>query len=307
MNCLLLFIIQKNIFQVKKNAFKHSILWEVIQFIIILFLHNNHTNFHNKSRYTKYMEKRKLLKITILSSAIFFTACSTTQANVKKEAATQNISIYNIMGITEPTTDFSFQAERNTQANVSVPSTSHDIEYISYGTPAQIMPMAPVERVIPPIARSIPIPRPALITAPIIHNNFQTVNNIEWNAKSFLGVPYVWGATGPSKFDCSGFTQWVYRDAGINIPRVSRDQARVGQYVAYSNLQRGDMVFFDTKKRPKGKVTHVGIYLGEGNFIHASSAGKKVVIYNFNEKPFYKKRFLWGRRVTQPSFRYAMN
>ena len=120
---------------------------------------------------------------------------------------------------------------------------------------------------------------------------------IESKAKSFLGTKYVWGATGPSKFDCSGFTQWVYRDSGITIPRVSRDQAKVGNYVTYENLRRGDMVFFDTKKHRQGVVTHVGIYLGNNNFIHASSAAKKVVIFNFEDKPFYKERFLWGRRV----------
>ena len=135
----------------------------------------------------------------------------------------------------------------------------------------------------------------------------ELIDNIEMDAKKFLGVPYVWGATGPSKFDCSGFTQWVYRDSGINIPRVSRDQARVGEFVEYDNLQRGDMVFFNTTKKRTGKVTHVGIYLGNGNFIHASSAGKSVVIYNFNEKPFYKKRFLWGRRVLKPDLYYALN
>ncbi|NOZ91036.1 MAG: C40 family peptidase [Epsilonproteobacteria bacterium] len=138
-------------------------------------------------------------------------------------------------------------------------------------------------------------------------NSQELINNIELNAKSFLGTKYVWGATGPSQFDCSGFTQWVYRDAGIHIPRVSRDQAKVGQYVSYQNLRRGDMVFFDTKKHKKGVVTHVGIYLGNGNFIHASSAAKKVVVYNFNEKPFYKKRFLWGRRVVQDNTMYASN
>ena len=122
-------------------------------------------------------------------------------------------------------------------------------------------------------------------------------NEIESKAKSFLGTKYVWGATGPSKFDCSGFTQWVYRDSGITIPRVSKDQAKVGNYVEYANLRRGDMVFFDTKKQRSGIVTHVGIYLGNNNFIHASSGAKKVVIYNFNDKPYYKKRFLWGRRV----------
>ena len=127
------------------------------------------------------------------------------------------------------------------------------------------------------------------------------------NAKSFLGTPYVWGATGPSTFDCSGFTQWVYRDIGITIPRVSRDQALVGQYIPYKNLQRGDMVFFDTKKHRTGVASHVGIYLGQGNFIHASSKGKKVVIYNFDEQDFYKKHFLWGRRLISTNHHYASN
>jgi cell wall-associated NlpC family hydrolase len=150
-----------------------------------------------------------------------------------------------------------------------------------------------------PMARSYPMPYHA---EPLRENNYvqnylTIANQIEADAKSLLGVKYVWGATGPYTYDCSGFTQKVFRDVGINIPRVSRDQARVGQYVSFNNLRRGDMVFFDTHKRRTGKVTHVGIYLGNNNFIHASSAAKKIVIFNFNDKPFYKKRFLWGRRV----------
>jgi len=128
-------------------------------------------------------------------------------------------------------------------------------------------------------------------------NSAMIANEIETKAKQLLGIKYVWGATGPNTYDCSGFTQKIFRDAGINIPRVSRDQAKVGKYVRYASLRKGDMVFFDTQKHPTGKVTHVGIYLGNGNFIHASSGAKKVVIYNFNKKTFYKKRFLWGRRV----------
>jgi len=117
-------------------------------------------------------------------------------------------------------------------------------------------------------------------------------------AKTKLGKRYVWGAVGPRSFDCSGFTRAVYKSVtGIKIPRVSRDQAKVGKYVKYRSLKCGDMVFFDTEKKFSGKVNHVGIYLSNGNFIHASSARKKVIITNFNKKPFYKKRFLWGRRV----------
>ncbi|CAA6817241.1 MAG: Peptidoglycan lytic protein P45 [uncultured Sulfurovum sp.] len=123
---------------------------------------------------------------------------------------------------------------------------------------------------------------------------------VEKYAKGKLGQKYVWGATGPKTFDCSGFTKDVYKSTtGIKIPRVSRDQAKVGTYVKYEELKRGDMVFFDTEKKYTGKVNHVGIYLSANNFIHASSAKKKVIITNFKKKPFYKKRFLWGRRIVK--------
>ena len=125
---------------------------------------------------------------------------------------------------------------------------------------------------------------------------------VEKYAKEKLGQKYVWGATGPKTFDCSGFTKDVYKSTtGIKIPRVSRDQAKVGTYVKYEELKRGDMVFFDTEKKYTGKVNHVGIYLSANNFIHASSAKKKVIITNFKKKPFYKKRFLWGRRIVKNS------
>ena len=131
-------------------------------------------------------------------------------------------------------------------------------------------------------------------------NNISMTKHIELSAKNFLGKRYVWGATGPKTFDCSGFTQKIYRlAAGINLPRVSREQAKVGTYVVYEKLQRGDMVFFDTNRKETGRVNHVGIYLGDNKFIHASSGNKKVVITNFNEKKFYKNRFLWGRRIIE--------
>jgi len=126
---------------------------------------------------------------------------------------------------------------------------------------------------------------------------------IEANAKKLLGVKYVWGATGPNKFDCSGFTQKVYKMAGIKIPRNSRAQAKVGQYIKYENLKKGDMIFFDTNRKKIGRVNHVGIYLEDGKFIHASSGSKKVVITNFDKKRYYKSRFLWGRRIINNDIR----
>ena len=216
------------------------------------------------------MINKTILNISILSATLLFSACSNSQDKLK----TKNVSIYNIMGITETSNHFS----QYRQIDDFQQKISPDITYVSYKKNNYLG-----------------------------NNKLQTIQKIENKAKSFLGVPYVWGATGPSKFDCSGFTQWVYRDSGINIPRVSKDQARVGQFIKYNNLQRGDMVFFDTKKKRTGRVSHVGIYLGNNNFIHASSAGKSVVIYNFDEKTFYKKRFLWGRRVLKPDFYYALN
>ena len=111
-----------------------------------------------------------------------------------------------------------------------------------------------------------------------------------------LGKHYVWGAVGPRTFDCSGFTSYVYRKLGVNIPRTSRMQARFGKLIRYSQLRPGDLVFFDTSRRQQGSVNHVGIYLGSNKFIHASSARHKVVITSLS-KTFYRKRFKWARRI----------
>jgi cell wall-associated NlpC family hydrolase len=113
-------------------------------------------------------------------------------------------------------------------------------------------------------------------------------------AKQQLGKPYVWGAEGPSSFDCSGFTQYVFKNAAsINLPRVSRDQSKFGQSVSRNNLQKGDLIFFDTDKN--GSVNHVGIYMGNNEFIHASSGGKKVIISQLNS--YYSSAYTNARRV----------
>ena len=122
-------------------------------------------------------------------------------------------------------------------------------------------------------------------------------DDVESAAKNLLGTPYVWGATGPNKFDCSGFTQKVFCKAGIKIPRNSRAQAKVGEYISYKKLKRGDMVFFATNKKNPKRVTHVGIYLSHGQFIHASSGGKKVIISSLVKSIYYKKHFVLGRRI----------
>ena len=115
-------------------------------------------------------------------------------------------------------------------------------------------------------------------------------------AKTKLGNRYVWGATGnQGTFDCSGFTKYCYKKNGIDIPRTSIMQSKYGKFVKRSDLKKGDLIFFDTSKRRKGYVNHVGIYVGDNKFIHASSAKKKVVITSL-EKSFYSQRYMGARR-----------
>lgn len=119
---------------------------------------------------------------------------------------------------------------------------------------------------------------------------------IESYAKRKLGKRYVWGASGTKNtYDCSSFTKYVYRKNGISIPRTSIKQSKHGKFVKRKDLKKGDLIFFDTSKRRKGYVNHVGIYLGNNKFIHASSAKKKVVITSLN-KNFYSKRYKGARR-----------
>lgn len=115
-------------------------------------------------------------------------------------------------------------------------------------------------------------------------------------AKKYLGIKYVWGADGPTKFDCSGFTKYVCSKNGIKIPRKSSMQAKVGKKISRKDLKAGDLIFFDTSKEHNGTINHCGIYLGNNKFIHASSLYKKVTVSTLN-KNFYESRFQWGRRV----------
>ena len=116
-------------------------------------------------------------------------------------------------------------------------------------------------------------------------------------AKTLLGKPYVWGAQGPNSFDCSGFTYYVFKNkAGIILPRTSSAQSKYGTYVSRNNLRAGDLVFFDTNGANNGQVSHVGLYIGNGQMIHASYSQKKIVIDNINSS-YFKRTFVNGRRV----------
>ncbi|MBM7870165.1 cell wall-associated NlpC family hydrolase [Clostridium pascui] len=113
-------------------------------------------------------------------------------------------------------------------------------------------------------------------------------------AYKFMGKPYVWGAAGPSAFDCSGFTLYVYRAFGVNLGHYTGTQFSTGQAVSKENLLPGDLVFFNTDS----SISHVGIYVGEGQFIHASSGSGKVIVSSLSGS-YYDSRYAGARRVLQ--------
>ncbi|HYZ55050.1 MAG TPA: C40 family peptidase [Streptosporangiaceae bacterium] len=98
------------------------------------------------------------------------------------------------------------------------------------------------------------------------------------SALSRRGMPYIWGAAGPSSFDCSGLVQWSYARAGVRMPRVAADQARTGPAVPVSQLQPGDLLFYHTDPTAPGYISHVAIYIGNGLMIQAPEPGMDVEI-----------------------------
>ncbi len=122
-------------------------------------------------------------------------------------------------------------------------------------------------------------------------------------ALRYLGHPYALGGIGEPAFDCSGFVCRVYAESGWALPRVSRDQARAGDPVPLSELRPGDLVFFADPGRP---VSHVGMYLGDGNLVHASSGRGEVVVADLSAR-WFRSRLVSARRVltSTPSFALA--
>ncbi|MEU1629139.1 NlpC/P60 family protein [Streptomyces sp. NPDC020096] len=99
-------------------------------------------------------------------------------------------------------------------------------------------------------------------------------------AQSVIGSPYVWGATGPTSFDCSGLTSWAYGQAGVSLPRTTWDQANAGTHLTMDQLQPGDLVLF------YGDLHHIGLYAGNGMVLHAPHTGADVRYESINNMPF---------------------
>lgn len=119
-------------------------------------------------------------------------------------------------------------------------------------------------------------------------------HDVVTQARKYVGAPYRGGGRTPGGFDCSGLVVNVYEKFGIAMPRTSREQAKFGKEIDRSELKPGDLVFFCTSGSTK--ISHVGIYSGGGEFIHASTRSRRVK-YDRLDDEYFRKRYATARRV----------
>lgn len=143
----------------------------------------------------------------------------------------------------------------------------------------------------PAASKPFQTPKPAVSTTTSSSRQAKAAAIIA-TGKQYIGVKYLYGGTTPAGFDCSGFVQYTFAKNGISLPRVSRDQYKVGTSVSFSNLQPGDLVFFSLAKN--GVIDHDGIYVGNGQFINSSSS-KGVTIYSLGS--YWQSAFVGAKRV----------
>jgi peptidoglycan DL-endopeptidase LytE len=182
-------------------------------------------------------------------------------------------------------------------------------EALKLGRPARLPSLTPVQTVpLPAVPGQGELPPPLLAPqlAPFVPGPLagdptpgEATTPAGWRetALALLGTPYVYGGTTPRGLDCSGLILQVFASEHLPLPRTSAAQAQVGQAVERGQWQPGDLLFFDTEGQ--GRVTHVGLYLGDGAFIHANSYEGEVTISALSEK-YYASRYLWARRVLGP-------
>lgn len=153
------------------------------------------------------------------------------------------------------------------------------------------------------------LPASAALASPVVSGSHATVRMESWIREksqiylrsriveitlASLGTPYIWGGSDPDKgFDCSGLVRFVYQEAvGVDVPRVARQQKRKGKAVRRAQLRAGDLVFFNTRRSP---ASHVGIYIGNGRFVHAPSRGSEVRVDELDDA-YWSKRYTGARR-----------
>lgn len=235
-------------------------------------------------KHFKY-KKWVLLSIPIISTISFVTIITAAPLTLSKDSIPATAVVSSVAADkSEP---------QQTTATSSVPSTSKET---APATPKAVSSTPTKPKQTQPIKTTSPIhpstSRSSSSTASSASPQSTRTNSVIATAKEYIGVPYVYGGTTPAGFDCSGFVQYVFAKNDINLPRVSRDQYKVGTSVSYNNLKPGDIVFFSLAKN--GVVDHEGIYVGDNQFINAASS-KGVTIYTLG--PYWQSVYLGAKRV----------
>lgn len=147
-------------------------------------------------------------------------------------------------------------------------------------------PTPPLQPLVPKETAEKPAPKPA-------KDNKDMGSIAARTAERFVGIPYRWGGDNVVEgMDCSGFVRAVYNLCGLSIPRTSRDQFKAGDMITKDDLRDGDLVFFGASA---DKINHVGIYVGDGKFVHAPRRGEEIRVTEVNES-YFEKRFVGARR-----------
>lgn len=185
-------------------------------------------------------------------------------------------------------------AQQAPAMGTSVAATAADVAVTAGTAPSESMSLGDRARILAGDINRLLVPG---MSAPATSSHGGSrVQSVLQRALSLLGTPYRWGGTSPdSGFDCSGLVGYVFRNAlGIELPRVSRDMAKTGELVASrDSLAEGDLVFFAVRG---SAVDHVGIYMGDGRFLHAPRTGRDVTVSSL-ESGYWASKFLEGRRV----------
>lgn len=150
-----------------------------------------------------------------------------------------------------------------------------------------------------PSRKKLPKHTTRYMGAAIADKNFLS-DLVAEKALSFLGTPYRPGGSSQRGFDCSGLVHYVYSQSGVELPRASYAQARKGAVIGKTELKKGDLVFFRTARRKQAPINHVGIYLGNQQFVHSPAVGGVVRIDRLSD-PYWRRTFITARRIVEPN------